>query len=190
MEGRTIVRPVLLEPLHPPPDTTPLQWRAGQSSGQSWSVLRLRRNSQHPFNGGPDNRPASPRQQAVLDRVNGAFNGGPDNRPASRDSIRHDRNEVRTFNGGPDNRPASHGMTGLSGAAAATFNGGPDNRPASRPVSRAGSPRPGSFNGGPDNRPASPSPSQSASSSGVDLQWRAGQSSGQSCPPRVDDRRR
>ena len=60
------------------------------------------------------------------------------------------------------------------------FNGGPDNRPA-----RPGAPqlrqrswqRP--FNGGPDNRPARPEAYGVALVSGEYLQWRAGQSSGQ-----------
>ena len=82
MEGRTIVRPDYVDteqllPLHTSfnggPDNRParlgtlmhsvknttfLQWRAGQSSGQTLSTIFSVFPLRCPFNGGPDNRPA------------------------------------------------------------------------------------------------------------------------------------
>ena len=82
MEGRTIVRPdqtCLADDLPPTatfnggPDNRParrdssatlvgvsgsLQWRAGQSSGQTGRVHDRAPRPRRPFNGGPDNRPA------------------------------------------------------------------------------------------------------------------------------------
>ena len=155
MEGRTIVRPdwsgspharSCRTPFNGGPDNRParpgapqlrqrswqrpLQWRAGQSSGQTRSLWRgvgqrrvpsmegrtIVRPDSHsattptswhgPFNGGPDNRPARRRRPTRQTRRHVPFNGGPDNRPARRATLCGRRQTASAFNGGPDNRPA------------------------------------------------------------------------------------
>ena len=110
MEGRTIVRPDLpWDSTHRGrdvsfnggPDNRParhaaaavnvpaakaLQWRAGQSSGQTRRRCAWRGSNRSTFNGGPDNRPARPDHHGLRTRSTTSFNGGPDNRPARLDS--------------------------------------------------------------------------------------------------------
>ena len=136
------------------------------------------------FNGGPDNRPARPGRTStdaasiIVLQWRAGQSSGQTNRPR----------------GGPncgDLLPSMEGRTivrpdstfrALLRALLLTFNGGPDNRPARhiRATTQISNNR--SFNGGPDNRPARPSDGLGATGGGVHLQWRAGQSSGQTRP--------
>ena len=68
---------------------------------------------------------------------------------------------------------------GLVGAGRLPFNGGPDNRPARPGSSGVSKAQPPTFNGGPDNRPARPRADFRYAKLNSALQWRAGQSSGQ-----------
>ena len=184
MEGRTIVRPdqassASASTAHPP----------------SMEGRTIVRPDDHPCTG-PD----------VLDAT---FNGGPDNRPARpRDSTSTD------FSTSPLQWRAgqSSGQTRRSNGAATgsttSFNGGPDNRPARRVWPQAQRPpvllpsmegrtivrpdqsrswltpaRTRSFNGGPDNRPARLDGDRDVDLPACVLQWRAGQSSGQTRTP-------
>ena len=96
-----------------PVSTMYLQWRAGQSSGQTSDLRRRLDTGLHPSMEGrtivrPDLSVA-----CAVSCTNPAFNGGPDNRPArrlNRGQIQH--LAVWSFNGGPDNRPARPGKGG------------------------------------------------------------------------------
>ena len=159
----------------------PLQWRAGQSSGQTdpedydydaWlapsmegrtivrpdlsRMQRIHRCLVGPSMEGrtivrPDQQRSRQRQ-----RRQSAFNGGPDNRPArlAMHALKRSLNSIPSMEGRTIVRPDldSFRATNISGPA---FNGGPDNRPARRG-------NPGLW-----------------SESVHVLQWRAGQSSGQ-----------
>ena len=83
MEGRTIVRPVWLKQTRTPRSRRCLQWRAGQSSGQSRDLRRdPQRRSMPSMEGRTIVRPVSLAQGAAGNPPR-SFNGGPDNRPAS-----------------------------------------------------------------------------------------------------------
>ena len=84
-----------------------------------------------------------------------------------------------TFNGGPDNRPARRGVRRWLKSLMLTFNGGPDNRPArpGRPTQDTEEVAP-SMEGRTIVRPDSPRCAQRHPQE-HHLQWRAGQSSGQ-----------
>ena len=154
MEGRTIVRPGVVK-------------RGGD-------VL-----PRHRFNGGPDNCPARPGRSAATTTQPTSFNGGPDNCPARRPKVRTFRSATRCFNGGPDNCPARP-VVAVAGvwSAWASMEG----RTIVRPGCRGSDTTPVShrrFNGGPDNCPARLG-DHSHGGGGLDeLQWRAGQLSGQ-----------
>ena len=131
------------------------------------------------FNGGPDNRPARRGGVAALRSSNASFNGGPDNRPARQYNDTPGQRREASFNGGPDNRPARPSQHSRQIPTMPTFNGGPDNRPARPWLSGSRHVLTSPFNGGPDNRPARPGLDLSAAITAAHLQWRAGQSSGQ-----------
>ena len=179
MEGRTIVRPDVDDPVHVAAQRGP--------SMEGRTIVRPDMPLYLPillpimaFNGGPDNRPARPgiRGRAVgatvLPSMEGRTIVRPDQVPPTvyfvvhlpsmegRTIVRPDPPEeappsppAQPFNGGPDNRPARPERFCETCAILLPFNGGPDNRPARRPVA---------------SRTASSTPF---------LQWRAGQSSGQ-----------
>ena len=179
MEGRTIVRPDEAQGntcrhrsaafnggpdnrparhqrrANTPSGKNPLQWRAGQSSGQTRMV---------------------PRRQSLrcTPSMEGRTIVRPDPSGTSEPPTGH-----TTFNGGPDNRPARRGEPVCVAGDQPAFNGGPDNRPA-RPYCRLVPSRESNpFNGGPDNRPARHDTGVFAAKPAATLQWRAGQSSGQ-----------
>ena len=252
MEGRTIVRPDRHQPgnahrmlctFNGGPDNRParrrrhqaralylcgLQWRAGQSSGQTYGEVRDCRHRSGPSMEGrtivrPDRdrvqrdalhrRPSMEGRTIVrpdpalrqsrrritepsmegrtivrpdvvgVERPPGThrpFNGGPDNRPARPVLYGHTWKLIGSFNGGPDNRPARPPETSTRAQPISpTFNGGPDNRPARQGSLPPPTARCATFNGGPDNRPARPVKVDTSSSPTSNLQWRAGQSSGQ-----------
>ena len=158
------------------------------------------------FNGGPDNRPGQTINEITtwVEETHPSMEGRTIVRPdrtgvrnvypmAKRPSM-EGRTIVRPDTVGFDSPPPPH----------TPFNGGPDNRPA-RPVAavgvahRRGHPSmegrtivparlcllstvralPQPFNGGPDNRPARPPIGEHETITAWRLQWRAGQSSGQ-----------
>ena len=203
MEGRTIVRPDVGVTVTRRKILT-LQWRAGQSSGQTTKSNGGYPRCQQPSMEGrtivrPDPNPPTRRPASPL-----PFNGGPDNRPARRLFVRvccpvpiipsmEGRTIVRPdqADGGAMvtvSEPSMEGRTIVRPdrvgvlrpvRALPPFNGGPDNRPA-RPFGppHVASPR-ATFNGGPDNRPARLLESSEMVGLTRSLQWRAGQSSGQ-----------
>ena len=180
MEGRTIVRPDLTagyivwvdpSPFNGGPDNRParllghgsqphihtrLQWRAGQSSGQT-SI----RSAPSPSG----SRPSMEGRTIV--------------RPDLSWSQRR-RKRRRTFNGGPDNRPArpASAIPNSLAVVILQWRAGQSSGQTRRWGSH-GEHRTPSFNGGPDNRPARPDGTTMWVADFDDLQWRAGQSSGQ-----------
>ena len=110
-----------------------LQWRAGQSSGQTTTASFCATGDRTTFNGGPDNRPARQEQRAAdeLEALTPSMEGRTIVRPDRCRVARSARRES-SFNGGPDNRPARPVNVPNTKPTAATFNGGPDNRPARR----------------------------------------------------------
>ena len=229
MEGRTIVRPDLSwsqrrrkrrRTFNGGPDNRParpasaipnslavviLQWRAGQSSGQTrrWGSHGEHRTPS--FNGGPDNRPARPDGTTmwVADFDDLQWRAGqssgqtshvptrshPSSTPSmeGRTIVRPDRyraNDGRdgseAFNGGPDNRPARlpWSIVGYSNGAVLQWRAGQSSGQTGHACGRGGR-LVHAFNGGPDNRPARPGMVWVELAEMAGLQWRAGQSSGQ-----------
>ena len=180
MEGRTIVRPdttqwrqrsLMPSTFNGGPDNRParqavsdgaashvlrLQWRAGQSSGQTYHVAVTTNTLLKPFNGGPDNRPARLRSKLCLFRVVFGLQ----------------------WRAGQSSGQTGGNTANVKGYVVPSM-GGPDNRPARRPVHRFTELRIDPFNGGPDNRPARPARAFKVQIEESVLQWRAGQSSGQ-----------
>ena len=156
MEGRTIVRPV--------------RGRGG-----------IRRRSRPAFNGGPDNRPASrgENQRAVVVVEDLQWRAGQSSGQSGTIVAKCWPPDSPSMEGRTIVRPVTTSAA-AERYAAQPFNGGPDNRPASPGTHRRRSDRIAPFNGGPDNRPASLHYQERALEQGIDLQWRAGQSSGQS----------
>ena len=139
---------------HPPPPPK-LQWRAGQLSGQADVRHRTGpRPRTASMEGRTIVRPGSARSRATF-WVRSRFNGGPDNCPARRRRYQASERGPYGFNGGPDNCPARQSGVYRHPVRHRRFNGGPDNCPA----------RPDEWVGGVVGY--------------RELQWRAGQLSGQ-----------
>ena len=204
MEGRTIVRPDWYSRSSISDRHYYLQWRAGQSSGQTSATPYEPAAPNYPsMEGRTIVRPDLVAQPRRITRQRPSMEGRTIVRP-DHHAPTPPRSCPPTFNGGPDNRPArlvhylyqrvityllqwragqSSGQTYRIGVefvvAEITFNGGPDNRPARQGGHNNDGTPTTSFNGGPDNRPARQDPDGSPTGSVSILQWRAGQSSGQ-----------
>ena len=120
------------------------------------------------------------RWPARLRWAKSSFNGGPDNRPARRGDLQPFNHQCCPFNGGPDNRPARpNSLTPeVRSKRLPSMEGRTIVRPDPPVPRRATSVCP-TFNGGPDNRPARPQLGLDVGTWLHTLQWRAGQSSGQ-----------
>ncbi len=133
MEGRTIVRPDDVAGAAVACLNIPLQWRAGQLSGQTQRALERVRGLQHPsMEGRTIVRPD--------DSSTNSFVSGDPPSMEGRTIVRPDWKCLRSsgmrwlpFNGGPDNCPARRRSPRPFPARSPSFNGGPDNCPA-RPV--------------------------------------------------------
>ena len=204
MEGRTTVRPVfplvdglparvvtfnggpdnrpasrLLVPTFSDAPTT-LQWRAGQSSGQSRQQADVQVGAGVPsMEGRTIVRPVSDAEAVDETSDMPSMEGRTIVRPVLLVFCERDISGWPSMEGRTIVRPVQT-LTSTPPIDRLPFNGGPDNRPASlaalgrRPNQR------NAFNGGPDNRPASLAGVSQWSYGANDLQWRAGQSSGQS----------
>ena len=140
-----------------------LQWRAGQSSGQTTGRTNPVLVERSSFNGGPDNRPAR-RASAGGVRTNAAhlqWRAG----QSSGQTVAFDAQRIWPID------PSMEGRTIVR----------PDLQPFWLLRLRAGS-----FNGGPDNRPARHGLLVCFVPSRESLQWRAGQSSGQTRPAQTE----
>ena len=182
MEGRTIVRPdcpvtvtipVAVDAFNGGPDNRPARLVIGLGA----AVAALRPSME----GRTIVRPDSQFRQVLASPIGPSMEG--------RTIVRPDISK-RGLRGNPS-LPSMEGRTivrpDLVGMACAadevpSFNGGPDNRPARRRTGRRTSPRASPFNGGPDNRPARHFSYRFNEPIWLALQWRAGQSSGQTCP--------
>ena len=204
MEGRTIVRPDRRHrreqqrrriTFNGGPDNRParrradqtaartrrsLQWRAGQSSGQTAAAGSLRLSRYSTFNGGPDNRPARPPSslgsmiQALIlqwragqssgqtscyfrnigDTISPSMEGRTIVRPDNEHTDVSISRIVPSMEGRTIVRPDPLPRRSREWRFL-SFNGGPDNRPARLVTVRIlSSLSLFSFNGGPDNRPA------------------------------------
>ena len=155
MEGRTIVRPDWSTPPRGGRRRRPLQWRAGQSSGQTFRDSDLMVEKVDPsMEGRTIVRP----DLVAFNRWHRAsilqWRAGQSSGQTPRRALYGSRRGTPSMEGRTIVRPDHH-QYGSTRHATASFNGGPDNRPA-RPQL-------------PGYQPASQSL----------LQWRAGQSSGQ-----------
>ena len=181
MEGRTIVRPDVsgVAPATASNFAT-LQWRAGQSSGQTSSSIQVLGVSLIPsMEGRTIVRPdvtATPQAPTATY----PFNGGPDNRPA-----RHAVNRAALFTvlrlqwragqSSGQTPPPKYPVRTHCGLQWRAGQSSGQTRMTGRPVSAAVP----AFNGGPDNRPARLRSQRPGETPTRNLQWRAGQSSGQ-----------
>ena len=157
-----------------------LQWRAGQLSGQTRRYRRQRCSRHPPFNGGPDNCPARLERMSVGTCCPYAFNGGPDNCPARREietSIWAMPPLLQWRAGQLSGQTCGdrlHSQRGVMPSMEGRTIVRPD---STQQRSQAGPQRP--FNGGPDNCPARHPQVRGLTVRSINLQWRAGQLSGQ-----------
>ena len=157
MEGRTIVRPDKMCSSHPSHRECCLQWRAGQSSGQTRRRMDRDPTRQNSFNGGPDKRPARPARSrsGTTTGWHPSMEGRTIVRPDTCGELAAKNRMIPLqWRAGQ-----SSGQTGRCGVTTRI--------------------RLFSFNGGPDNRPARPWMTNTTKCASRCLQWRAGQSSGQ-----------
>ena len=187
MEGRTIVRPDLSMTVVTPLASDPPSMEGRTIVRPDLKFRAISRSVSSSFNGGPDNRPARPAQQSGTDigtldlqwragQSSGQTAGGRQCRRGGQAPSMEGRTIVRPDQG-PENVGGVIVMPSMEGRTIVR----PDpirTRPAS--CVRI------TFNGGPDNRPARPGAGGLNAHRTLDLQWRAGQSSGQTSICRAD----